>query len=41
MLPPVAVSVSMLIEPGFIKQHRLHGRSDKPTGVNLGSFARP
>src|SRR5437588_6351720 len=32
-------TISMLIEPGFIRQHRLHGRSDKPTGVSLRSIS--
>ena len=37
--PKALSTVSMLIEPGFIRQHRLHGRSDKPTGVSLGSIS--
>ena len=38
---PKALSrVSMLIEPGLIRQHRFHGLSDKPTGVSLGSIDR-
>ena len=37
--PKALSTVSMLIEPGLIRQHRFHGRSDKPTGVSLGSIS--